>query len=88
MEQMPSHGCFASRGCPRGVENWWGGRAYLVLDQKLDTLDGSSGSLGDGGRNTTHYKHGQSTAGLRLNPPSKLHFCHASPRDDRGTSNR
>jgi hypothetical protein len=27
---------------------------YLVLDQELDTLDGSSGSLGDGSRDTTH----------------------------------
>ena len=30
--------------------NW----TYLVLDEKLDTLNGSSGSLGDGGRDTTH----------------------------------
>jgi hypothetical protein len=37
---------FASRG---DVE------AYLVLDEKLDTLDGSSGGLRDGGRDTTHY---------------------------------
>jgi hypothetical protein len=29
-------------------------RSYLVLDQKLDTLDGGSGSLGDGSRDTTH----------------------------------
>jgi hypothetical protein len=29
--------------------------AYLVLDEELDTLDGGSGSLGDGGGNTTHY---------------------------------
>ena len=26
----------------------------LVLDEELDTLDGSGGSLGDGGRDTTH----------------------------------
>jgi len=30
--------------------------AYLVLDEKLDTLDGSSGGLRDGGRDTTHYR--------------------------------
>lgn len=27
---------------------------YLVLDEELDTLDGSGGGLGDGGGNTTH----------------------------------
>lgn len=27
----------------------------LVLDEKLDTLDGSGGSLRDGGGDTTHY---------------------------------
>jgi hypothetical protein len=27
---------------------------YLVLDEELDTLDGSGGSLRDGGGNTTH----------------------------------
>lgn len=32
--------------------------AYLVLDEKLDTLDGSSSSLGDSGGNTTHYDGG------------------------------
>lgn len=30
------------------------GNAYLILDQKLDTLDGSSSSFRDGGRDTTH----------------------------------
>lgn len=30
---------------------------YLVLDEKLDTLDGSGSGLGDGGGNTTHYWH-------------------------------
>jgi hypothetical protein len=29
-------------------------KTNLVLDEKLDTLDGSGGSLGDGGRDTTH----------------------------------
>jgi hypothetical protein len=29
---------------------------YLVLDQELDTLDRSSGSLGDGGGDTTHWE--------------------------------
>lgn len=29
-------------------------RTYLVLDQELDTLDGSSSGLGDSGGNTTH----------------------------------
>jgi hypothetical protein len=29
-------------------------RTYLILDKKLDTLDGSSGGLGDGSGNTTH----------------------------------
>lgn len=28
----------------------------LVLDEKLDTLDGSSSSLRDGGGNTTHCR--------------------------------
>jgi hypothetical protein len=32
-------------------------RTYLILDQELDTLDGSSSSLGDGGRDTTHCNH-------------------------------
>jgi hypothetical protein len=27
---------------------------YLVLDEELDTLNGGSGSLRDGGRDTTH----------------------------------
>jgi hypothetical protein len=29
---------------------------YLVLDEELDTLNGSGGGLGDGGRNTTHWR--------------------------------
>lgn len=29
-------------------------KTNLVLDEELDTLDGSGGSLGDGGRDTTH----------------------------------
>jgi hypothetical protein len=29
---------------------------YLVLDEELDTLNGSGGGLRDGGGNTTHYK--------------------------------
>jgi hypothetical protein len=29
---------------------------YLVLDEKLDTLDGSGSGLRDGGRNTTHCR--------------------------------
>jgi hypothetical protein len=28
--------------------------AYLVLDEELDTLDGSGSGLGDGGGDTTH----------------------------------
>lgn len=32
---------------------------YLVLDQELDTLDGSSSGLGDGSGNTTHYRTNQ-----------------------------
>lgn len=28
--------------------------AYLVLDEKLDTLDGSGSGLRDGGGDTTH----------------------------------
>ena len=31
-------------------------RTYLVLDQKLDTLNWSSGSLRDGSGNTTHCR--------------------------------
>jgi hypothetical protein len=30
--------------------------AYLVLDKELDTLDGSGGSLRDGGSDTTHQE--------------------------------
>jgi hypothetical protein len=29
-------------------------KTNLVLDEELDTLDGSGGSLGDGGGDTTH----------------------------------
>ena len=29
--------------------------AYLILNQKLDTLDWGSSSFRDGSRNTTHY---------------------------------
>lgn len=29
---------------------------YLVLDEELDTLNGSGSSLRDGGRNTTHQE--------------------------------
>ncbi len=32
-------------------------KTYLILDQELDTLDGSSSGLGDGSRNTTHCYH-------------------------------
>lgn len=35
--------------------DWTAKNTYLVLDEKLDTLDGSGGGLGDGGRDTTHY---------------------------------
>ena len=35
---------------------WMAENTYLVLDEQLDTLDGSGGGLGDGGRDTTHYK--------------------------------
>lgn len=31
---------------------------YLVLDQELDTLDGGSSSLRDGGGDTTHQEVG------------------------------
>lgn len=30
------------------------GETNLVLDEKLDTLDGGSGGLGDGSGNTSH----------------------------------
>jgi hypothetical protein len=40
-----------------GEENIERARTYLILDQELDTLDGSSSGLGDGGRYTTHCKH-------------------------------
>lgn len=32
------------------------GGAYLVLDEELDTLDGGSSSLRDGGGDTTHQE--------------------------------
>jgi hypothetical protein len=38
-------------------ENYLGVRTYLILDQEFDTLDGSSGGLRDGGRDTTHCYH-------------------------------
>ena len=31
-----------------------GAATYLILDEKLDTLDGSSSGLRDSGRNTAH----------------------------------
>jgi len=40
-----------------GEENIERARTYLILDQELDTLDGSSSSLRDGGRDTTHCYH-------------------------------
>lgn len=36
--------------------DWTAGNTYLVLDEELDTLDGSGGGLGDGGRDTTHWR--------------------------------
>lgn len=36
--------------------DWTAANTYLVLDEKLDTLDGSGGGLGDGGRDTTHWR--------------------------------
>lgn len=38
------------------VSEYKGFATYLVLDQELDTLDRSSGSLGDGGGDTTHWE--------------------------------
>ena len=34
-------------------------KPYLVLDEELDTLNRGSGSLRDGGGNTTHCRHAQ-----------------------------
>jgi hypothetical protein len=39
-------------------------RTNLVLDEELDTLDGSGGSLGDGSRDTTHCYPLLATASL------------------------
>ena len=45
---------------PKGAESssrltdCWGANTYLVLDEKLDTLNGSSSGLRDGSGNTTH----------------------------------
>lgn len=36
--------------------DWTAENTYLVLDEKLDTLDGSGSGLGDGGRDTTHWR--------------------------------
>jgi hypothetical protein len=33
------------------------GKTCLVLDKKLDTLNGSGGGLGDGGGDTTHCRY-------------------------------
>jgi hypothetical protein len=38
----------------------------LVLDKKLDTLDGSGGGLRDGGGNTTHWDICQYSSGLKM----------------------
>lgn len=44
-----------ARQASKELENsCWRQITYLILDQELDTLNGSSGSLGDGGGNTTH----------------------------------
>jgi hypothetical protein len=43
-----------------GASPNWGGATNLVLDEKLDTLNGSSSGLRDGGGNTTHYRLGVS----------------------------
>jgi len=34
----------------------WRARLYLILNEEFDTLDGSSGGLGDGSRDTTHQE--------------------------------
>lgn len=40
-----------------GIQNaWMAENTYLVLDEELDTLNGSGGGLGDGGRDTTHWR--------------------------------
>lgn len=54
--------CFAAR------------KTYLVLDEKLDTLNGSSSSLGDSGRHTTHCKSPQS-AQIHQNKLAKKIHC-------------
>lgn len=38
----------------------------LVLDKKLDTLDGSGGGLRDGGGNTTHWDICQYSSRLKI----------------------
>jgi hypothetical protein len=43
-----------------GASRNWGGATNLVLDEKLDTLNGSSSGLRDGGGDTTHYRLGVS----------------------------
>lgn len=35
---------------------WTAENTYLVLDEELDTLNGSGGGLRDGGRDTTHWR--------------------------------
>lgn len=48
------------RGAQEGTEHLMNiMNTYLVLDKKLDTLDGSGSSLGDGSGNTTHYRGSQ-----------------------------
>lgn len=36
--------------------DWMAENTYLVLDEKLDTLDGSGSGLRDGGGDTTHWR--------------------------------
>ncbi len=51
-------------------------RTYLILDQELDTLDGSSSSLRDGGRDTTHCYHWSVSDTSNCAPkPSFIHAC-------------
>jgi hypothetical protein len=54
---------------------YWRLKTYLILDQELDTFDGSGSGLGDCGRDTTHCYHELVVDTYRLiaQKPSSIH---------------
>jgi hypothetical protein len=86
MPADPTDRSLSSCGYPGKGRIWKNSRAnktYLILDQELDTLDGSSCGLGDGGGDTTHcYRRSASTpCEIRCRKP------HPSPPDESDGNN-